>query len=70
VRRCKKLLKAVFLCFQLLTDRTGQLFSATPILNMKHKSAFIPDRPWMKPAIERAENLTQKIFNQYMDKLN
>lgn len=47
----------------------GKLFSATPILNMKHKSAFLPDRPWMKPAIERAENLTQKIFNQQMDKL-
>lgn len=47
----------------------NRMFTAKPILNMKHKSVFVPARPWMQPAIDFANNLMQDIFNQEMDKL-
>ena len=56
--------------FQVLKFKPdNRLFSSRPILNLKHKSVFVPARPWMQPAIDFAQNLMQDIYNKEMDKL-
>lgn len=56
--------------FQVLRFKPdNRLFSSRPILNLKHKSVFVPARPWMEPAIDFAQNLMQDIYNKEMDKL-
>lgn len=47
----------------------NRMFTSTPILNLKHSSVHISARPWMRPAIDFANNLMQDIFNKEMNKL-
>lgn len=47
----------------------NRMFTARPILNLKHKSVFVPARPWMQPAIDYAQRLMPDIYGKEMDKL-
>lgn len=47
----------------------NRMFTSRPILNMKHRSVFVPARPWMKPAVDYAQRLMPDIYEKEMDKL-
>lgn len=49
--------------------KKGAKFRAKPILNLKHSTVWIPARPWMKPAIDYAENLIPDFYKRAMDEL-
>lgn len=49
--------------------KKGGKFRAKPILNLKRSTVWIPARPWMKPAIDYAENLQPEFYAKAMDKL-
>lgn len=44
-------------------------FIDEPVLNLKHKSVYVPPTEWLQPAAEYALNLTGEFFRQEMDKL-